>query len=53
MAHALVTVGGYEFPEPSTYNGISATIVDSARAMGFVRPMADLRKLSFVTVYVK
>lgn len=31
MAHALVTVGGYAFPEPSTYNGISATIVDSAR----------------------
>ena len=33
--------------------GNCPTIVDSARAMGFVRPMADLRKLSFVTVYVK
>lgn len=28
---ALVTVGGYAFPEPSTYNGSTATIVDSAR----------------------
>ena len=37
MAQALVTVGGYPFPEPSTYNGITATIVDSARnADGYV-----------------
>lgn len=28
---ALVTVGGFDFPEPSTYNGNTATIVDSAR----------------------
>ena len=28
---ALVTVGGYEFPEPSTYNATTSTIVDSAR----------------------
>ena len=28
---ALVTVGGYEFPEPSTYSAITSTIVDSAR----------------------
>lgn len=26
-----MTVGGYEFPEPSTYNGVTATAVDSAR----------------------
>ncbi len=26
-----MTVGGYEFPEPSTYNGITSTVVDSAR----------------------
>lgn len=28
---ALVTVGGYEFPEPSTYEGNTATLVDSGR----------------------
>lgn len=28
---ALVTVGGYELPEPSTYDAITSTIVDSAR----------------------
>ena len=28
---ALVTVGGFDFPEPSTYSGNTATLVDSAR----------------------
>ena len=28
---ALVSVGGYDFPEPSTYNGNTSTLVDSAR----------------------
>jgi hypothetical protein len=28
---ALVTVGGYAFPEPSSYSGITSTFVDSAR----------------------
>lgn len=28
---ALVTVGGFPFPEPSTYAGNTATLVDSAR----------------------
>ena len=28
---ALVTVGGYDFPEPSTYSATTSTIVDSAR----------------------
>lgn len=28
---ALITVGGYEFPEPSTYDATCSTIVDSAR----------------------
>lgn len=28
---ALVTVGDYEFPEPSTYSGNTSTLVDSAR----------------------
>ena len=28
---ALVTVGGYSFPEPSTYNSNTSTLVDSAR----------------------
>jgi hypothetical protein len=29
---ALVTIGGYELPEPSTYNAVTSTIVDSARS---------------------
>lgn len=28
---ALVSVGGYDFPEPSTYSGNTATLVDSSR----------------------
>ena len=28
---ALVSVGGYDFPEPSSYNGNTSTLVDSAR----------------------
>ena len=28
---ALVTVGGYPFPEPSSYVGTTSTLVDSAR----------------------
>lgn len=28
---ALVSIGGYNFPEPSSYSGTTATIVDSAR----------------------
>ena len=28
---ALVSIGSFEFPEPSTYNAITSTIVDSAR----------------------
>ena len=28
---ALVSVGGFDFPEPSTYKGNTATLVDSAR----------------------
>jgi hypothetical protein len=28
---ALVSIGGFAFPEPSTYNATTSTIVDSAR----------------------
>ena len=28
---ALVTIGGYELPEPSSYNALTSTIVDSGR----------------------
>lgn len=28
---ALVTIGGYDLPEPSTYSATTSTIVDSAR----------------------
>jgi hypothetical protein len=34
---ALVSIGGFSFPEPSTYNATTSTIVDSARNVsGFV-----------------
>lgn len=34
---ALITVGEYELPEPSTYSAVTSTIVDSARnVMGYV-----------------
>ena len=33
---ALVTVGGYAFPEPSTYNATTSTLVDSARIVQVV-----------------
>lgn len=29
--NALVTIGGYSFPEPSSYSAVTSTIVDSAR----------------------
>lgn len=28
---ALVSIGGYDLPEPSTYDAVTSTIVDSAR----------------------
>lgn len=28
---ALVTIGGYELPEPSSYSAVTSTIVDSGR----------------------
>ena len=28
---ALVSIGGFDFPEPSTYDAVTSTIVDSAR----------------------
>ena len=28
---ALVSIGGFDFPEPATYNATTSTIVDSAR----------------------
>ena len=31
MIQPLVTVGGQALPEPSTYNAVTSTIVDSAR----------------------
>ena len=31
---ALVSIGGFDFPEPSTYNATTSTIVDSARNVG-------------------
>lgn len=31
---ALVSIGGFDFPEPSSYRAISSTIVDSGRNAG-------------------
>jgi hypothetical protein len=31
IVDALVSIGGYDFPEPSTYSAVTSTIVDSAR----------------------
>lgn len=31
---ALVSIGGYNLPEPSTYSAVTSTIVDSARNVG-------------------
>lgn len=31
IIEALVSIGGFDFPEPSTYNATTSTIVDSAR----------------------
>ena len=31
MANDLIAVGGYAFPEPSTYSSSTSTLVDSAR----------------------
>lgn len=28
---ALISIGGYDLPEPSTYSAVTSTIVDSAR----------------------
>lgn len=28
---ALVSIGGFDFPEPATYSAVTSTIVDSAR----------------------
>lgn len=37
MARATVSIGGYDLPEPSTYNATTSTLVDSGRnAMGVV-----------------
>jgi hypothetical protein len=40
---ALVRVGGYDFPEPSTYSGTTATLVDSARNTAGVTVGAIIR----------
>lgn len=37
IIEALVSIGGFDFPEPSTYNATTSTIVDSARnVQGYV-----------------
>lgn len=53
---ALVSVGGFDFPEPSTYNATTATIVDSARNVqgrvvgAVVRP--DVAKVELTWKYL-
>ena len=53
---ALVSVGGFEFPEPSSYSAIASTIVDSARNIegrvvgSIVRP--DVAKIEISWKYL-
>jgi hypothetical protein len=53
---ALVSVGGFDFPEPSTYNATTATIVDSGRNVqgrvigAVVRP--DVAKVELTWKYL-
>ena len=41
---ALVKIGGFEFPEPSTYTATTSTIVDSARNVSGYVVGAVIRK---------
>lgn len=41
---ALVSIGGYEFPEPSSYTATTSTIVDSARNVNGYVVGAIIRK---------
>lgn len=53
---ALVTIGGYDLPEPSTYSAVTSTIVDSARNVAgyvvgsVVRP--DVAKIELTWRYL-
>lgn len=53
---ALVSIGGFDFPEPSTYNATTSTIVDSARNVkgvvvgSIVRP--DVAKIEMTWKYL-
>lgn len=52
----LVSIGGFDFPEPSTYNATSSTIVDSARNVsGYVVGAvirADVAKIEITWRYL-
>lgn len=52
----LVSVGGYGFPEPSTYEAVTSTIVDSARNVaGYVVGSvvrSDVAKVSMTWRYL-
>lgn len=56
---ALVSIGGYHFPEPSSYSAVTSTIVDSARnVQGYVvgsviRPDVAKIELSWKYLTVK
>lgn len=53
---ALVSIGGFDFPEPSTYNATTSTIVDSARNVSgyvvgsIIRP--DVAKIELTWRYL-
>ena len=53
---ALISIGGFDFPEPSTYTGTTSTIVDSARNVSgyvvgsIVRP--DVAKIEVTWRYL-
>ena len=54
---ALVSIGGFDFPEPSTYNATSSTIVNSSRNVEgkFVGAIvrADVAKIDLTWKYLK
>ena len=53
---ALITIGGYDLPEPSTYEAVTSTIVDSARNVaGYVVGSvvrSDVAKVSLTWRYL-
>ena len=48
---ALVSIGGFDFPEPSTYNATTSTIVDSAPNIQGKAVCDVFKEYLFITKY--